>query len=336
MLLLNHGLKIIILIEMSNNPQFRLCAKLVKRSEGRSVVNSAAYISREKIFDERVGKVRNFSSKIDDLIFSKIYLPENAPEIFNDRSVLWNTVEHTEKRKDAQLARLIELNLPCELSTEKMIDTLEKIAEIFTSQNMIADVNLHQPNEGNDERNYHAHILLSLRNVDADGFGLKNTEWNKRETLTQWREKCAEICALSLEEIGRECNEVSQWKYGYLTLEKQREKAIERNDLEFAEICNHEPTKHKGVTICYLEKKGIQSYVLEETSLSDTETKMAKKQKELDDLLNKIIRERYQNVIPSLADTSKPIDPVIREKFKAIIEQDLAKKEKTRSIELSL
>lgn len=319
---------------MSASTQFRLCAKIVKRSEGKSVVNSAAYVSRSKIIDERVGVVRDYSKKADDVIFSKIYLPENAPENFNNRTELWNTVEKIEKRKDAQLARLIELNVPYKLPEEKMRDLLEKVAQFFTSQNMIADINLHQPSADNDARNYHAHILLSLRSVDENGFGLKNTQWNKRKTLEQWREKCADICASTLQESGHEINEVLQWKHGHLTLKKQREKAIERNDFAFAEACNHKPTKHKGVAIHHLEKKGIKSYVLE----AQSENKTATKQKELDSLLDEIIRERYSNIMPSLADRTKPIDAKIKEKFKALIEKDLAKKEikKERSMDLSL
>lgn len=319
---------------MSGSTQFRFCAKIVKRSEGKSVVNSAAYVSRSKILDERVGIVRDYSKKSNDVIFSKIYLPKNAPKNFNNRTELWNTIEKIEKRKDAQLARLIELNVPYKLPEEKMRYLLEQVAHLFTSKNMIADINLHRPNADNDARNYHAHILLSLRNVDENGFKFKNTEWNKRKTLELWREKCADICAFTLQESGHAINEILQWKYGYLTLKKQREKAIERNDLDFAEACNHEPTKHKGVAIHHLEKKGIKSYVLE----AQSENKTATKQKELDILLDELIRERYSNVIPSLADRTKPIDAKIKEKFKYLIEKDLTTKEikKERSMDLSL
>jgi len=39
-------------------------------------------------------------------------LPENAPQEYQDRSTLWNSVEKSEKRKDAQTARDIDIALP--------------------------------------------------------------------------------------------------------------------------------------------------------------------------------------------------------------------------------
>jgi len=48
---------------------------------------------------------------------------------------------------------------------------------------MIADVAIH--NKG--EENPHAHIMLTTRNVTPDGFGLKNTDWNKKDVFVEWR-----------------------------------------------------------------------------------------------------------------------------------------------------
>jgi hypothetical protein len=50
------------------------------------------------------------------VVHSEILLPDGAPARLLDRATLWNEGEAGEKRKDAQLAREIELALPRELS----------------------------------------------------------------------------------------------------------------------------------------------------------------------------------------------------------------------------
>ena len=53
---------------------------------------------------------------------------------------------------------------------------------------MIADINIHEDNQENP----HAHILLTTREINPAGFGLKNRDWNKRELVFEqprsWQE----------------------------------------------------------------------------------------------------------------------------------------------------
>jgi len=44
----------------------------------------------------------------EDLVYSGILLPENAPISYQDRATLWNSVEKNEKNKKAQLARTLK------------------------------------------------------------------------------------------------------------------------------------------------------------------------------------------------------------------------------------
>lgn len=246
--------------------------KIISKSDGRSVVNSAAYISREKLKDNEIGKTFNYKKGHSKKLFDDILLPEYAPEWMRDKEKLWNEVTRVENRKNSQLARPIELNLPHELlideSVKLMVDVLKNyVIENFTTTGMIAHVVLHEPDTytGSDERNYHAHILLTLRGVNENGFcGNKVREWNKKELLQQWRENWALECSRMLRHIGLEL-EANRWEYGHLTLKEQYKKAIEREDFEYAEqACNHEPTKHKGVQIHQMEKRGGNSYVLQD------------------------------------------------------------------------
>lgn len=57
---------------------------------------------------------------------SEISLPEHAPKEFADRSILWNSVEQVEKNKNAQLARMIKLNMPNAWSYDLAVATVRE------------------------------------------------------------------------------------------------------------------------------------------------------------------------------------------------------------------
>lgn len=94
------------------------CAmQVIGRSSNRrtnSAVAAAAYRSGSKIYDEWRGITEDYRRK-KEVVYSEIMLPDNAPEAFKDRATLWNSVEMFETRKNAQLAREIEVSLPVEL-----------------------------------------------------------------------------------------------------------------------------------------------------------------------------------------------------------------------------
>src|SRR5271157_4756326 len=167
---------------------YHLSAKIIARSSGRSVVAAAAYRSRSSIKDKSQGLTCDYTRK-KDLAHSEILLPENAPDRFKDRPTLWNEVEQTERRHDAQLAREIELALPAELTLEQNIDLVREFVKTnFVDQGMIADVNIHTKKD-----NPHAHILLTTREANENGFGKKVRAWNASSKLLHWREEWAKI-----------------------------------------------------------------------------------------------------------------------------------------------
>src|SRR4029077_11068134 len=74
------------------------------------------------------------------------------------------------------------------------------VREQFVRKGMIADVNIHAPHPDGDERNWHAHVLLTMRELDGEKFAkTKNTEWNQQERVLEWREKWAQMSARALE-----------------------------------------------------------------------------------------------------------------------------------------
>jgi len=94
---------------------YHLSAKVISRAKGQSIVAAAAYRASESLEDERYGVTQDYTRK-EGVEHSEILLPEGAPGWMADRQRLWNQVEATERRKDAQLARELEIGLPLELS----------------------------------------------------------------------------------------------------------------------------------------------------------------------------------------------------------------------------
>jgi hypothetical protein len=228
------------------NFRFRIL-KPIGRSKSKSVVGASAYISRTKLKDAESGKTYDYRKGHTAPLLTKIYTPDNVPDWTHNREELWNKVQQRENRKNSQFARSIQINLPHELSIDEMTSVLEDfVAQNFTTYGMVAEVALHAPDEGSDTRNFHAHILLTLRRLDADGFtGNKVREWNEKDLFNDWRKDLALICSKSLEAKGHYYT-ANRWKFGYLTLEGQRKEAIKRGDFDYADACKKLPSVHKG------------------------------------------------------------------------------------------
>lgn len=163
---------------------YHLSAQVIGRSAGRSSVAAAAYRAGERITDERTGHVHDYTKRQD--IEREIITPEGAPAWMQERARLWNAVEAVEKRKDAQVARELNIALPKELTPEQQREMVHRyVKEEMVSKGMVADVAIHR----NDPNNPHAHIMTTMRDVSPEGFGTKNREWNRTEQLEEWREK---------------------------------------------------------------------------------------------------------------------------------------------------
>jgi len=128
-------------------------------------------------------------SKKQDVVYTEIFLPAGAPKAFKNREVLWNAVEKFEKRKDAQLAREFTISLPRELTIEQNKALIsEFVTHEFVGKGMIADVCFHNDLLKDGNRQPHAHVMLTLREVNENGFGPKARNWNDKALLRHWRE----------------------------------------------------------------------------------------------------------------------------------------------------
>jgi hypothetical protein len=200
---------------------YHLRAAMISRSQGRSATAASAYRVAERIEDRRTGLVFDYAAK-GGVDHTEILAPDPAPDWVRDRSELWNRVEESETRKNSQVAREVRVALPAELTHAQRVELVRDFAqEQFVDRGMIADIALHAPGRDGDDRNHHAHILLTTREVDADGFTTKNRDWNKVEVLESWREAWARDSNAALERAGLE-NRVD-----HRTLVAQRDAALE-------------------------------------------------------------------------------------------------------------
>ncbi|MDF0490182.1 MULTISPECIES: Ti-type conjugative transfer relaxase TraA [Sphingomonas] len=171
---------------------YHFSVQVIGRASGRSSVAAAAYRAGERLHDERLDRDHDFRARAG-VEHSEIMLPEGAPERLSDRETLWNEVEATEKRKDAQLAREVEFAIPREMSKAEGIELARDFVQAeFVDRGMIADLNVHRDIDASGMEKPHAHVMLTLREVGPDGFGAKVRQWNEHGNVEQWRERWAD------------------------------------------------------------------------------------------------------------------------------------------------
>lgn len=216
---------------------YHFSVKTISRSTGRTATAAAAYRAGESITDRNTGEVHNYNYK-NGVLETGIVLPSDAPKWMFNRENLWNEVEGVEKRKNSTVAREIIVALPAELDESVRARMVRGFAEQLAVKHQCAvDFAIHEPNSKGDDRNYHAHLLLSTRRVTAEGFTEKTREWDDRKsgTVEEWRAKWAEHANRYLAEYGID------ERISHLSLAEQ---GIER-----------EPTKHKGVAATAIERR---------------------------------------------------------------------------------
>jgi Ti-type conjugative transfer relaxase TraA len=183
-------------------PIYHFSAKVISRAAGSSAVASAAYRSASRLHDQRLDRHQDFSDK-SGVVHSEVMLPDGVPEQLRDRESLWNAVEAGEARKDAQLSREVEFAIPRELTQEQGIELARDfVRQTFVDRGMIADLNVHWDIGEDGLARPHAHVMLTMRSVDENGFGAKVRDWNRTELLEQWREDWGVHVNERLAELG--------------------------------------------------------------------------------------------------------------------------------------
>lgn len=231
-----------------SRPRFQVAS----RSAGKSVCSMAAYRAGEEIYCETYGETNDYTRK-GGILHTEIMAPEHAPEWVRDRAALWNAVEKSELTKAgelkiaAQLARDIVVPLPHELDFETNRALLrEWISEQFVSRGMIADFAIHAPDRRGDERNHHAHVMLTMREITPEGFHKSKAtptarSWNDKAMLEQSIDRWQDIQNRALELGGHEA----------------------RADFRSFEArgIDQEPQQHEGPHVTAMKRKGKETRV---------------------------------------------------------------------------
>lgn len=225
--------------------------QVISRSAGRSVVAAAAYRAGQKLDDQRQGHAVDYSRR-RGVVHSEILAPAGSAAWLQDRGRLWNGVERMEGRRDAQLAREINIALPHELPAAQQLELVRTFVRAeFVSLGMVADIAIHQPvaEKGDDPRNHHAHVLLTLRGATGEGLReVKTREWNSDTLLKHWRASWAEHQNRMLRKVGHA-------EVDHRSLIDQRDTAIIARDTLAAIELARVPELHLGVRATAVMRK---------------------------------------------------------------------------------
>jgi len=217
---------------------YHLHAQTIGRGSGKSAVAAAAYRSTERLTDRETGIICDYTRKTKALD-SRILAPEGAPEWVFNREKLWNEVQTKENRKNSQFAWEYDIALPFEFRNSLIINDFCR--ENFINKGLICDYAVHGPDKKGDNRNYHAHIMVTTRTMTAEGWGEKhrvgeNKISDRKEWLNEIRKSWEVICNQRLEQTG------SKERIDCRTLEAQ---GIDRL-----------PQQHQGHRATAMERKG--------------------------------------------------------------------------------
>lgn len=219
---------------------YHCSVKPVSRSAGRSVVAAAAYRLGERLNDERYAAVHDYTRRRGvEATFT--VAPANAPAWAHQPEALWNAAERAETRKNSTLAREVELALPALLSPKER----QRITEAFAAQlvdryGVAVSVAIRHPSGKGDDRNFHAHILFTTREMTADGLGKKTRILDDLKTgpkeVTKLRVLAADLINQALADANSDIR-VDHRSF--------KERGIDR-----------EPTTHLGPAASEMERRG--------------------------------------------------------------------------------
>ena len=198
-----------------NNKGFHLSVSAVSKAKNHSVLAKSAYNSGSKLIDKQSGEVHDYTSKTKDkvlnlvdsdgtkyaqmieknVLHTALITPTVAGDLAVTREGFWNDIECIETRKNAQLGTEIDVMFPEGITADQRMVLAERYAQTLSDRyNVLVDVAIHRPHShekhvGKGEvveltsSNFHAHILLSSREIlaDADGYAL-----SKRKNWLQW------------------------------------------------------------------------------------------------------------------------------------------------------
>ena len=232
---------------------YHASTKPISRSAGRSAVAAIAYRTACRLVDERTGQVHDYTRK-GGVVSTEILLPDGGSA---ERNSLWNAAEAAEKRKDSRTAREWTIALPAELDAQQRQELAVGFAvELVTRYGVAVDLAIHLPDHEGDNRNHHAHLLTTTRQVSRDESG----------ALVMGEKAQIELGERTRRERGmvRGADEITAirklWeRTANQALERAgRAERIDARSLK-AQGIDREATRHMGPTATEMERRGVQT-----------------------------------------------------------------------------
>ena len=232
---------------------FHASTKSISRSAGRSAVAAIAYRTACRLVDERTGQVHDYTRK-GGVVSTEILLPDGGSA---ERNALWNAAEAAEKRKDSRTAREWTIALPAELDAQQRQELAVGFAvELVTRYGVAVDLAIHLPDHEGDNRNHHAHLLTTTRQVSRDEAG----------TLVMGEKAQIELGERTRRERGmvRGADEITAIRKLWERIANQaleragRAERIDSRSLT-AQGIDREATRHMGPTATEMERRGVQT-----------------------------------------------------------------------------
>ena len=243
---------------------YRAEHQIFSRSKGRSSCAASAYRSASKITDPRTGEMFDYRDK-GHVISSFIVAPENAPFWTQDREQIWGRAELAERRQDAQVAREWLITIPRDLPLNQWEPFTREIVAPWIDAGAIADIAIHCPLDQYGQPQPHAHIMLTMRKLDAStetGFASKKNAdlealhasggrygGERGDALKIQRERIADVMNMHLERANspRRVSHLSNTARGMEqepepTMGEQRiqtAKSLKKPDHVINEVANH-------------------------------------------------------------------------------------------------
>ncbi|WP_277434756.1 MobA/MobL family protein [Stenotrophomonas acidaminiphila] len=235
---------------------YHLTVNVYSRRDGDSSTAAAAYRAGVCIEDALTGEVHDYTKR-HGVAFSALCLPGDQTA---DRAEFWNRVEGHHKRGDAVTCREVVVALPAELDSDARQDLAHAFAKhLADTYGIAADLAIHEPSKGGDNRNHHAHILLSACAVSPNGTLGKKAEAldpiackrAKHATLADTqREHWAGMVNAALAQAGL------GERVDHRRLEDQKADALKRGDFSAVAQLDRTPTKHEGKAVTQARRRG--------------------------------------------------------------------------------
>lgn len=134
-------------------------------------------------------------------------------------------VAELERRRERSVARSVIVALPDALSPDDRVLLVEGYAQWLRQRHGVATQwDIHEPGREGDQRNHHAHLLITTRTVnEARKFGNKTTELDKLPSSTNhiraWREEWSRRTNRALQRAGRNDLQVDHRSHKAVALE---------------------------------------------------------------------------------------------------------------------